>query len=73
MITEVKKDWGVILLCLGIVMLSSYILSQVSCAASSVAEVDKHEVRCPAAPKAGHGPCPISGCPAIPADPRPKS
>ena len=70
---DTKKDWGFILLCLGMVMLSSYILSHASCATSNVAELDKPKVRCPAAPKAGHGPCPISGCPAVPAEPKPKS
>lgn len=55
---EAKKDWMFILLCLGLVMAASYLLS--SC----------EETRCSAAPKAGHGPCPISGCPELPADPR---
>lgn len=63
------KDWGFVLLCVGLVMLVSYVFA--SCATKDLGM--EQNKRCPSAPKAGHGPCPINGCPAIPADPRKKS
>lgn len=63
------KDWGFVLLCVGLVMAVSYFVA--SCASRDLGMEQKG--RCPSAPKAGHGPCPISGCPALPSDPRKKS
>lgn len=48
--SNVKSDWGFILLCLGLVMLVSYLLA--SCSSVSCAK----KLCCP---KPGHGNCPI--------------
>jgi hypothetical protein len=68
--SNVRSDWGFILLCLGLVMLTSYFF-HANKKESSVKSEGK-TYRCLSAPKAGHGPCPISGCLAIPANPKEK-